>query len=147
MSFNLDIDIKDALRELEQLPSEVNASVNKEIKQTAFAISREAIKSISTRPSAGRIYKRGDRTHQASKAGDAPNSDTGQLVISIKAKKQPKIGGLDSYLVGSPLDYAFWLEFGTLNIAARPWLSPAVDAVEPDHVKRITEAVRKITNA
>ena len=154
-SFNLDVDIEEALSMLDDLSKEVNQEVNKAIRTTAFKIKRTAVKSISASPSQGvtrKVYNSkkdggGVRAiHTASKAGDAPNTDTGNLVQSIKVRKQVTAGGLDSYLLGSSLDYAAWLEFGTLNTAARPWLEPAVDKVAPDHVKRITKAVNKAIN-
>ena len=156
-SFSFEADVMDALKMLDDLPAEVNKEVNKVTRQSVFKMKGVAVKSISASPSQGitrKVYNskkdggglRGK--HTASKAGDAPNTDTGNLVQSIKVKKQKTLGGLDSYLLGSPLDYAAWLEFGTLTTAARPWLQPAVDNVSEDHVKRMTKAVRKgIENA
>lgn len=139
--FNLDVDIMDALDFLDDLPKEVNQEVNKAIKVTAFKIQATAVKSISANPSQGKKYG----NHIASKAGDAPNTDTGNLVNSIKTRKVPKVGGIDEFIIGSTLNYAAWLEFGTLDnkLEARPWLQPAVDKVEPDHIERITKAVKK----
>lgn len=64
------------------------------------------------------------RVVNVSKPGDPPNSDTGRLAQSIKFDFQK--GGLVGR-VGSNLKYAAYLEFGTLDIAPRPWLSEAVD--------------------
>ena len=150
-SFNLDVDIADALSMLDDLPKQVNRGVNKETKVTAFKIMASAVKSISASPSQGKKYG----NHTASKAGDAPNTDTGNLVQSIKVIRSDKAtkgakgySGLNKYLVGSALNYAAWLEFGTLDnkLKKRPWLEPAVDKVAPDHVKRITKAVKKAIN-
>ncbi len=70
------------------------------------------------------------RTVIASKAGDAPNTDTGTLVSSIQ------VDVTTTYVyVGSSLSYAQWLEFGTRNMAARPWLYPAVEKKRADIYK------------
>lgn len=57
-----------------------------------------------------------------SNPGDAPNTDTGRLVQSIKVERD----GESAYLVGTNLKYGAWLEFGTKDMAARPWLSTAL---------------------
>ena len=61
------------------------------------------------------------RTVKVSNPGEPPNADTGRLMQSIKVEKD----GL-AYLVGTNLKYGAWLEFGTLDMAPRPWLSVAV---------------------
>jgi HK97 gp10 family phage protein len=151
-SFSFDADTTDALRMLKNLPDSVADEVNKATKRTAFTIMANAVKSISADPSPGITYKKYHKkkngggfrgNHTASKPGDAPNSDTGNLVQSITVIKLKPSGGLDQYSIGSPLDYAAWLEFGTLDMAARPWLSPAVDKAEAGHIERVTKAVKK----
>lgn len=156
-SFSFEADISKALEFIEDLHSSVAIEVNKETKRTAFKVKATAIKSISAEPSQGitrKVYNSkkdggGVRAiHTASKAGDAPNTDTGNLVQSLKFRKQKGIDVLHTFKVGSTLDYAAWLEFGTLHTAARPFLQPAMDKVEPDHIERVTAAVRKgIKNA
>ena len=147
-TFSFEADTLATLRMLNDLPKQVNREVNGVTKVTAFKVMATADKSISSDPSQGKTYTRGGVKHTASKAGDAPNSDTGVLAGSIKVLPQQALGGLDSFLVGSPLDYAAWMEYGTLTTAARPWLQPAVDKVETDHIKRMTIAVKKaIKNA
>jgi len=65
----------------------------------------------------------------ASRPGEPPNTDTGRLVQSIKFdfKNSGLIGR-----VGTNLKYGAWLEFGTENTAARPWLAPAVLAASKE---------------
>jgi phage gpG-like protein len=63
------------------------------------------------------------RTVKASFEGDPPNSDKGRLVQSIKFDF---INGGLTGLVGTNLKYGAWLEFGTKNMQARPWLQPSV---------------------
>ena len=157
-SFNLDVDILEAIEFIEDLHSSVAIEVNKQTKKTAFKIKAEAIKSISASPSQGvtrKLYNSkldggGVRAvHTASKAGDAPNTDTGNLVQSLRFRKKANTDDvLHEFKVGSPLDYAAWLEFGTLDMAPRPFLTLALKKIEPDHVERVTKAVREgIKNA
>ena len=53
---------------------------------TAAAIEGEAKDLITTRSSRGNEYRRGDKIHFAAEPGNAPNSDSGRLVGSIRHK-------------------------------------------------------------
>jgi HK97 gp10 family phage protein len=79
----------------------------------------------------------------ASKPGDAPNTDTGRLVQSIKFDFQD--GGLKGR-VGSNLKYAAWLEFGTKDMEPRPWLSTAVSMTAKNIGEIFAKAVRNSIN-
>ena len=88
----------------------------------AYMTQLDAVKSIQTHQSSGRSYTRRSVQHTASTAGNPPNTDTGNLVRNITVNKIQ--GGYDvGSRAGAP--YGFWLEFGTLKMAPRPWLSPA----------------------
>lgn len=92
----------------------------------AFAIQSSAIRSIAKVSSGETLTLYGPkRQHTVSKPGDAPNTDTGRLISSIRVQ-QDKSAGIVS--VGSNVEYAPWLEFGTRRMLARPWLGPAVQA-------------------
>ena len=74
----------------------------------------------------GRIYYRGvnnDIVHQASAPGQAPAVDTGRLRANIDSVMMP---GNQRVLIGTPEDYAPYLEFGTSRIKPRPFFRPAV---------------------
>lgn len=64
------------------------------------------------------------RKVNVSSPGDPPNADTGRLMQSIKVEKDGY-----AYLVGTNLKYGAWLEFGTKDMAPRPWLSVAVKTI------------------
>ena len=93
----------------------------------------------------GRTYKKSDpnRTHKASAAGEAPATDTGELAGSVAVVEggRGRIGPV--VFVGSDLDYAEWLEFGTRDMAERPWLRPAVEKNRPLFRKRLVNAIKK----
>jgi len=73
----------------------------------------------------GRKYRRGRKYHIASAPGQPPAVDTGRLRASIThevCKESNQIIGL----VGTNVEYAPHLEFGTNKMAARPFLRPAL---------------------
>lgn len=85
--------------------------------ESALIVHSHAVKSIQAHQSSGATYGK----HTASKPGFPPNSDTGELIKSIQFDVEK-----DKALVGTNLVRGAWLEFGTENIAPRPWLFPAL---------------------
>jgi len=75
----------------------------------------------------GKTYKRKNKTHTASSAGNPPAIDGGTLVNSINyivlIPNQNVFGGEVSASTG----YAADLEFGTVKMAARPFMQPALE--------------------
>ena len=125
--------LKDAM---ENYVDESNKGVADAIKVTALAIEADAIKSIQRGSKTGNIYTRGTKTHQASSAGQAPATDSGDLVAHIKSIIKP-----DEAYVGTDLEYGFFLEFGTMKISERPWLRPAREKNIPLFQRRIKAAL------
>ena len=70
----------------------------------------------------GVVYYRGGIPHQASSPGDSPAIDTGNLVNSIhnETDEMKSIVHIDA-------EYAGYLEYGTINMAPRPYVAPAVE--------------------
>lgn len=117
---------KELNRKLNKLGFKMMAAIDAGVFITAQDIRTDAIKSIQNQ-STGRSVQRsrqggGTYTHMASNTGQAPNTDTGKLVASIAVEKEKEA----NYLVGSNLEYAAFLEFGTSKMGARPWLEPAM---------------------
>jgi phage gpG-like protein len=77
--------------------------------------------------------------HSTSMPGGAPNTDTGALVSSIQVEIKQ-----DDIYVGSRLEYAYHLEFGTSRMQARPWLIPAVEANRSNATKQFTFAIADV---
>lgn len=77
----------------------------------------------------GVARKRGGVTHRASKPGAAPAVDTGALRASYQYRVFTAGQNSAYCLVGTNLEYAPFLEFGTSRMAARPHLRPAVEKV------------------
>jgi hypothetical protein len=109
---------------------------------TALEAVTDVRKAIQGPPKTGREYARGvnnDKVHRASAPGEAPATDTGGLVISIYNENRGKY----SKAIGSRLDYAYYLEFGTFKMAKRPSWIPAVERAIPKMLKRVEIAIAK----
>ena len=83
--------------------------------ELALAIGEAVINEVST----------GWSAESPSSPGEAPAIITGELAGSIQFTAL----GSGRAQVGSSADHAAPLEFGTSEIAARPWLRPAVERV------------------
>jgi len=88
------------------------------------ALQAEAItKANLSRAGTGRIYPRGEKTHQASAPGEPPAVDTGELRNKTQADTQVRRDGDDLVSrVVQNVEYALSLAVGTERMAARPSL-------------------------
>lgn len=135
----------DALqRDFSRISDETRAKLSLAVKATALDIDRDVKKRIQGGPKTGRIYSRGSgqnlsATHQASAPGESPATDTGTLVSSQYFKQPSEL----TATVGSRLAYAYYLEFGTRTIAARPAWIPAIEAITPKFTQRVDKALKE----
>jgi HK97 gp10 family phage protein len=98
---------------------------NYAVKESTLALHAEAVRIVSENEGGtSQIRYSPRRTVSVSKPNTPPHTDTGQLRKSIKFNYKEDTGQ-----VGSNLKYAAWLEFGTVDMAPRPWLSTAVENV------------------
>lgn len=82
----------------------------------------------------------GRKAHVPAPAGGPPNADTGNLSARYTTTLQhlgPKIA---AKVVAGTL-YAFWLEFGTSRMAARPHLLPRFNEAKPRFEKRLKDVL------
>ena len=132
---------RDFSRAMKRLGVAFDDAVDKGTFVTANEIRSYAIKSIAETSSGKQVQRSkqggGTYTHTAAAKGQAPNTDTGKLVASIAAERV----GDARYHIGSGLDYASWLEFGTKKMGARPWLNPAFRARQNNLISNISEVV------
>jgi len=105
----------------------------------ALDIQARAQMAIQNPPKSGRTYRHGNVLHQASAPGQAPATDTANLVMSAYTKQ---IASSD-YETGFTAEYARPLEFGTARILPRPFLRPAVEAVRARFVAAIKRIVER----
>lgn len=129
-------EVQDAIRSFD---GDISRQLNLIVNAAALESVNDIKKAIQGPPKTGRKYQRGTVVHQASAPGQAPATDTGFLVSSIYNEDR----GYLTKAIGSRLDYAFYLEFGTRKIAARPSWVPAVEREIPKMLKRVNIAIAK----
>lgn len=69
------------------------------------------------------------RTGTASAPGDAPHTDTGNLVNNIQVQRETNLVKVG--IMGDGAIYGKYLEYGTNRITKRPWLAPALASSLP----------------
>jgi len=122
------------VRRLGGTVKDIEKAVRDELITTAVNIRNHIIRSMSStprkqrlNPKTGNIYHsiRGGKIHIPSSPGYAPARDTGDLVKSIKMDVRSNEVEVGSNLQGKEGKYPRFLEYGTKNMEARPWLEPA----------------------
>lgn len=88
------------------------------------------IKKTLSKKGTGRTYTRRGRVHVASAPGKSPVIWYGGLVGSIYSIVT-SVGSMDLLNIGTPEEYGPALEFGTEDMAARPWLGKTLEASRP----------------
>lgn len=119
------------IRELEELSGKIakataktEQAVNNAIHRFAILIDAKSKEKIQKGTRSGTTYKRGTISHTASAPGEAPKTDSGRLVASIRpvfGKMSAEVGSL-----ANVAKYGDFLEQGTKHIEARPWLAPTL---------------------
>ena len=140
-------DVKIEISGLKEVQDAIRAYQGDISKQLGLIVNAAALEAVSDvrraiqgPPKTGREYPRGrDKVHRASAPGQAPATDNGTLVISIYNEDR----GRNAKAIGSRLPYAFYLEFGTFKMDARPSWVPAVERAIPKMLKRVELAIAK----
>ena len=112
--------------EIPELSDLVNEQAQDVMRLATFGTANR-MKIVVQEPKSGRIYKRGKKFHTASAPGQAPATDSGNLVSSIMPAMADDLTG--EIMLN---DYGVYLEFGTNRIAARPFIIPSLDEVLAD---------------
>ena len=71
-------------------------------------------------------------SHQASAPGEMPAIDTGALAASIQTDVQKTKG-----TVYTNMEYSEFLEYGTVNMEARPYMTPAAEAARGPFLRKL----------
>ena len=135
--------IKKVLSQLENLDKQLEPDFQEIVKGGAQLIRGEAIKSIQTGAKSGVMYQMYNprREHRASAPGQAPASDTGNLVSKIIVKQKTK----NITNVESNAEYSAFLEYGTSKMQPRPFMLPAFEkSKKPILDATFRRVVRKI---
>ena len=127
-----------------KLKKTLKEGAEKNVKRAVFKstnlVRNTAVESILRGGKSGRVYEKYEprRTHQASRAGEPPASDTGflasQITTEVKLQEDKVVGQI---IASAP--YAKHLEFGTTNMLARPFMQPALQK----NKKKILEIFKK----
>lgn len=125
-------------RKLERLIRAEPGRVEAALDAAAFEGQRIVVQSFGTSPP-GRTYRHGRVTHVASQAGYPPNVDTGALKNAIRVERRSST--TRSINTGS-VGYAYWLEFGTRRVGARPFMGPMAEQLRrmlPERLKVVVK--------
>ncbi len=105
------------VRNLQSLNEDIEAAARKAAMRAAFEIESEAVSRVPV--------------------------DTGRLKGSIGTNEAGNIIEVGAGVrEGSEIEYAHFVEFGTRNMAAQPYLQPAVEAVRAKYPDMVIEDVR-----
>jgi len=107
---------------------------------TAYNILAHAKNLMAAGPHTGRIYQRGNITHQASAPGEPPAVDTGTLTNSGGAERLAQ----NLWAVFFSARHAALLEYGTPTIEARPFLRPAVERFRQAYYDGLAALLRQV---
>ena len=129
----------DIFKNIEALKSKAEAETARAVRATAQAIRNDAIISVKSHLSAGKVYTRGTVKHVASKPGSPPNQDRGTLTRNIRVTMNDDL----TADISSNAPYSAALEFGTSNIGARPFMTPAVEGQRAKHKERLQKAIMR----
>lgn len=132
---------------LPNIAAAMEKEMDRVVQVTALDIANEIKRRILKGPATGILYIRGrgrinrSGTHRASAPGEAPATDTGTLASSIAAGRT---GRMEAEVV-SDVEYARYLEKGTVNIKPRPAWTPAYEIARDKFAARMEAAIRKAT--
>lgn len=122
----------------------IRAAAARGVLKGTESVRNEVLRLIMRTRKTGRIYRVRGVRRRASAPGEAPANQTGRLVGSLRTTYQD--GGLTG-IVSASTKYAFFLEFGTRKMAARPFMRPALanmrKTVEQGIIAEVRKAVRR----
>jgi len=132
--------MKKVLSQLNRLAKEMEVPFQQIVKGGAQLIRAEAIKSIQTGAKSGVVYQMYNprRSHRASAPGQAPASDTGNLVSKIAVRQQ----GANITNVESNANYSAYLEYGTSKMQPRPFMLPAFEKSKKPIINAVFQRVK-----
>lgn len=135
----------------------MQAAIVAGLEDAAQAVASEAQRLVQDPPKTGRIYTTRFWTdsagrvrpgkprvpHQASAPGEAPATDTGNLVSLIVVNQ---VNAVDySIEIESQAEYSRFLEYGTRKIAPRPFMRRALQSMQARIFAIFTAKVRQAT--
>jgi phage gpG-like protein len=120
------VDVNKLNRKLRLMGPSIEKAAGDLLTEWATSVHGEAVKLLNNKKGSKTETRYtgtgGKRSVLVSDPGSPPNTDTGHLVQNTTFNVDRP--NLDAQ-VGTNVKYGAWLEFGTINIEARPWLSRA----------------------
>lgn len=120
------------------------AAVEEAVRAGAMLVANDARRSVARGPKTGRMYVRRGVAHQASAPGEPPATDTGRLVTSIVSDVE-RDGRSVVGIVEARTEYAVHLEYGTRNMAPRPFMLPALERNRARIAALVAQAIATAT--
>ena len=142
MDFTIKVtNLKKVLSQLDRLGKDMEVPFQEIVKGGGQLIRGEAIKSIQSGAKSGVMYQMYNprREHRASAPGQAPASDTGNLVSKIIVKQKSK----NITNVESNADYSAYLEYGTSKMQPRPFMLPAFEKSKKPILNAVFNRVKR----
>ena len=135
------VNSKQFAQKIEKRSKDVERNLKRAVRVAASETRNTAVTSILQNPRGGGSVTRYNptRTINISAAGDPPAGDTGFLAANIELVIA---GDGMSAEVQSRADYSTALEFGTRNMAARPFLQPALEEGRKKYERMFGKAVK-----
>ena len=133
--------LKKVFSQLDKLEKDMEIPFQQIVKGGGQLIRTEAIKSIQTGAKSGVMYQMYNprREHRASAPGQAPASDTGNLVSKIVVRQK----GANVTNVESNANYSAFLEYGTSKMDPRPFMLPAFEKSKKPIINAVFNRVKK----
>ncbi len=122
-----------------KISKDIKVKVRQVIAYGINATRNTAVNNILRGAKGGKVYQKYNprRQHKASSSGEYPASDTGFLANNITSSTSSD--GLSGE-VKSQAEYSTFLEFGTSNMGARPFMQPSLEENRP----KIKARLRKL---
>ena len=118
--------LKEAISKNEKRGKDAAKELKISMHRATSVVEAHVLKSIKQKGT-GRVYPRkGQPPHQASSAGQPPATDTGNLGNNISSSVKVRADGAVVGQIIAATEYAVHLEFGTSQMAARPFMTPAL---------------------
>tara|TARA_Y100000816_G_C25888339_1_gene463443 strand:+ start:147 stop:587 length:441 start_codon:yes stop_codon:yes gene_type:complete len=118
--------LKEAISKNEKRGKDAAKELKISMHRATSVVEAHVLKSIKQKGT-GRVYPRkGQPPHQASSAGQPPATDTGNLGNNISSSVKGRADGAVVGQIIAATEYAVHLEFGTSQMAARPFMTPAL---------------------
>lgn len=124
--------VKETMQEIRK------AQRRKMVKITTYG--RKQVLNYMTGTKTGRIYRvpGTKKVYTASAPGESPAIRTSQLFNSIAQEVIETREGYEG-IIGTPLDYGVYLEFGTSRMLPRPWLGPPLQIAQKEFKRILSE--------